>query len=119
MIKNANRVEHEVVVVPYSKIKLTIAEKLDKEGYIKSVSKKTRKNFPVLEIGLVYSNGQPKIRGVERVSKSSCRIYQGVKDIRSFMNGYGTVILTTPKGILTGKEAKKEMVGGEVLFKIW
>ena len=119
MIKNANRAEHEVVVVSYSKIKQAIADCLHKEGYIGSVNKKTAKGFPVLELGLIYVDGEPKVKGVERVSKSSCRIYKGVKDIRSFRNGYGSAILTTPKGILTDKQARKEMVGGEVLFKIW
>jgi len=119
MIKNANRAEHELVIVSYSKVKQAIANCLLNTGYIKSVNKKTKKNFPVLEIGLIYIDGEPKIKGVERVSKSSCRVYKGVKDIRSFRNGYGTAVLTTPKGILTDRQARKEMVGGEVLFKIW
>ena len=119
MIKNANRVEHEIVVVSYSKIKKAIADALLKHGYIKSINKKTKNGFPVLEIGLVYVDSEPKIKGVERVSKSSCRIYKGVKEIKPFRHGYGSMFLTTPKGILTDKEARKEMVGGEVLFKIW
>lgn len=119
MIKNANRVEHEVVTISYSKIKHAVADCLLKHGYIKSVTKKVKNGFPVLELGLVYVDGAPKIQGVERVSKSSCRIYTSVKEIRPFKHGYGSMILTTPKGILTDKEARKEMVGGEVLFKIW
>jgi len=118
-IKNANRVDHEFVVISFSKIKNAIANCLLKEGYIKSVNKKMKNGFPVLEIGLAYVDGQPKVQGVERVSKSSCRVYKGVKDIRPFRNGYGSMVLTTPKGILTDKQAKKEMVGGEALFKIW
>jgi small subunit ribosomal protein S8 len=119
MIKNANRVEHETVIISYSKLRLAIADCLLKQGYIKSVNKKTQNGFPVLELGLVYIDGMPKVKGVERVSKSSCRVYKGAKDIRSFRNGYGIMVLTTPKGILTNKEARKEMVGGEVLFKMW
>ena len=120
MIKNASVVGHESIVVPHSKIKFSIAECLMKEGYIKSVTKKTKKGFPTIEIGLAYAeDGEPKILGIDRVSKSSCRVYKGVKEIRTGKNGYGLTILSTPKGILTDKEAKKEMVGGEVLFKLW
>ncbi len=117
MVKNAGRASHEFVVVPYSKLKFAIAECLVKEGYLKSATKKTQKGFPILELGVVYTeDGDPKISGVDRVSKSSCRVYKGVKDIR---RGYGITVLSTPKGILTDKQARKEMVGGEVLFKLW
>ncbi len=120
MIKNANLREHESVVVPYSNIKFSIAKVLEKNGYVKDVSKKMRKGFPVLAIDLAYgANGEARVSGVERISKSSCRIYIGTKEIRSVKNGHGMVVLTTPKGILTGREARKELVGGEVLFKIW
>jgi small subunit ribosomal protein S8 len=119
MIKNASRAEHEFVTVPYSKIKHSIADCLQKEGYLSSVSKKTKKGFPILELGLVYVDGQPKVVGVERVSKSSRRIYKGVKEIKPSRMNHGVTVLTTPKGILTDKQAKKEMVGGEVLFKLW
>jgi len=119
MIKNSGRANHESVVVPYSKVKHAIADCLVKEGFLKSVSKKTKKGFPTLELTLVYVDGQPKITGTERVSKSSCRVYKGVKEIRPTRNGYGLTVLTTPKGILTDKQARKEMVGGEVLFKLW
>ena len=119
MIKNASRVGHESVTVPYSKIKHAIADCLVKEGYLEGASKKTQKGFPILELALAYTDGTPKVSGVERVSKSSRRIYKGVKEIKPSRNNYGLVVLTTPKGILTDKQAKKEMVGGEVLFKLW
>ncbi len=119
MIKTGNVAGHEFVTVPYSKIKESIANCLVKEGYLSSVTKKAQKGFPVLELGLSYNSGLPKVNGVERVSKSSRRVYAGVKDIRSTRNGYGISILTTPKGILTDKQARKELVGGEVLFKLW
>jgi small subunit ribosomal protein S8 len=119
MIKNSNRVGHETITVPYSKIKHAIAECLAKEGFIKGSSKKLKKSIPVLEIELAYVNGVPKVTGVDRVSKLSRRVYAGVKDIRSTKSGYGLTVLTTPKGILTDKQARKEMVGGEVLFKMW
>ena len=119
MIKNSGLAGRESVVVPFSKIKYSIAECLVKEGFLKSVAKKTKKGLPVLELELMYIDGEPKVLGVERVSKSSRRIYKGVKDIKSTRNGFGLMVLTTPKGILTDKEARKEMVGGEVLFKLW
>ncbi|MEK7585953.1 MAG: 30S ribosomal protein S8 [Patescibacteria group bacterium] len=119
MIKNASVAEHEFIAVPYSKIKESIAECLVREGYLASVTKKTKKSFPILELGLAYKDGTPKVTGVERVSKSSRRIYKGVKEIKPTRNGFGVMVLTTPKGILTDKQARKEMVGGEVLFKLW
>lgn len=119
MVKNAGRAEHEFVVVPYSKMKNAIADCLVKEGYLASASKKMKKGFPILELGVLYVDGQPRITGVERVSKSSRRVYKGVKEIRPTRNGFGMTVFTTPKGILTDKQARREMVGGEVLFKIW
>jgi small subunit ribosomal protein S8 len=120
MIKNASLIGHESISVPFSKIKFAVAECLVKEGYLKNITKKTKKGFPIIELGLVYGeDGSPKVTGVDRVSKSSCRVYKGVKDIRITRNGYGLTVLSTPKGILTDKQARKEMVGGEVLFKLW
>lgn len=119
MIKNGNFAEKESVLVPYSNIKNSIAELLVREKYISSVSKKVRKGTPMLEIGLLYVDNRPKIKGVERVSKSSRRVYTGVKSIKPTLSGFGLSVLSTPKGILTDKEARKEMVGGEILFKIW
>ena len=119
MIKNASMVGHESVVVPHSKLKMAVAECLVKSGYIKAVHKKTKKGFPIMELELLYTGGEPKVKGVDRVSKSSCRVYKGVKEIRSVKNGHGLMVLSTPKGILTDKEARKELVGGEVLFTMW
>jgi small subunit ribosomal protein S8 len=117
MIKNAGRAGQEFVLVPYSKLKYSIATCLVKEGFLKSATKKTRKGFPVLEIGVIYTdNKMPKIIGAERISKSSCRVYKGVKEIR---RNHGLTIISTPKGILTDKEARKQMVGGELLFRLW
>ncbi len=119
MIKNANRAEHEVVVVPFSKIKMAIAECLVRHGFIASVSKKMKKSFPVLEIALINTPNGPKVRDVSRISKSSRRMYTGVRGICRVKHGQGIMVLTTPKGILTDSEARKELVGGEVLFTMW
>ncbi|MFA6397395.1 MAG: 30S ribosomal protein S8 [Candidatus Paceibacterota bacterium] len=119
MIKNAGNASRDSITVPYSKIKHAIANCLLKEGYVKSVTKKTTKDFPVLEIGVAFRDDKPRINDVKRISKPSRRMYAGVKEIKPFKNGFGIFVLSTPKGILTDKEAKKEMVGGELLFKIW
>jgi small subunit ribosomal protein S8 len=120
MIRNANMARHESVSVPYSKYKHAIAECLLKNGYLKSVNKKTAKSgFPVLELELVYADKKPRVQNVARVSKPSRRMYFGTKDIRPIKNGYGLLVLSTPKGILDGKRARQEQVGGEALFKIW
>jgi small subunit ribosomal protein S8 len=117
-IKNAGSVKKASVVVPHSKMKEAIASVLKEEGYIKTYKvdgdiKKT------LEIVLEYKGGSPRVTDVKRVSKSSKRVYAGVKGIAPVKYGHGLRVLSTPKGILTDKLARKEMVGGEVLFTIW
>ena len=119
MLKNASLAGKSTVSFPYSKMKNAIAECLKKEGYLSQVSKKAKKGFPTLEVELVYVDKNPKIAEVERVSKQSRRVYFSMKDIHSVRNGSGLLVLSTPKGILSGKEARKEQVGGEALFKIW
>ncbi|HEY4486633.1 MAG TPA: 30S ribosomal protein S8 [Candidatus Paceibacterota bacterium] len=118
-IKNAGNAGKESVSFPHSKVKLAIAQVLLKEGYIASVNKKTKKDDRSIDVGVMYENGNPKIKGVQRVSKPSRRIYLGVKEVHPVRQGFGCMVLSTPRGILTGKEARKEKVGGEVLFKVW
>jgi small subunit ribosomal protein S8 len=123
-IKTAGAVGNELINVPYSNMKFAVAKVLEKHGYVASVSKKGKDVTKTIEIGLVYKNPDTtksalKIKGIERVSKPSKRVYLGCKDIRLVRNGFGAVVLSTPKGIMTGTEARKEHVGGEVLFKIW
>lgn len=117
-IKNAGFVKKASVTLPHSKMKEAIASLLKEEGYIKTYKvdgdvKKT------LEIVLEYKGSTPRVTDVKRVSKSSKRIYTGVKDIAPVKYGHGLCVLSTPKGIMTDKLARKEMVGGEVLFTIW
>ena len=119
MMKNASIARKETVSFPYSKLKNAILECLKKEGYINEVSKKVKNNMSVLEVGLIYVDKKPKIVQVERISKQSRRIYFGMNDIHSVKNGAGVLVLSTPKGILSGKEARKEQVGGEALFRMW
>ena len=119
VMKNGSLAGREVVSFPYSKMKNAIGECLKKEGYVGNVVKKLKNDQPVLEVELVYVDKKPKITEVERVSKQSRRVYFGMKDIHSVRNGSGLLVLSTPKGILSGKEARKEHVGGEALFRVW
>ncbi|MEK7175398.1 MAG: 30S ribosomal protein S8 [Patescibacteria group bacterium] len=127
MIKNGSSAGKESISFPYSKMKNEIALCLKKEGYVSEVSKKIKNEKPALEIKLIYlstglgisNNKNPKITEVQRVSKQSRRVYIGVKEIFPVKNGRGILILSTPKGILSGKEARKQLVGGEALFKMW
>ena len=119
MMKNASLAGKETVIFPYSKMKNAIAECLKREGYIKEFGKKVKKGVPVLEVELSYEDKKPKITEVERISKQSRRVYFGVKDIHAVRNGSGLLVLSTPKGILSGKVARHEQVGGEALFRVW
>ncbi len=120
-IKNAGAVKKASVSIPFSNFKLSIAEKLKEAGFVKAVEKKGKKVKKTLDITLKYNeeSGKAFIQGVKRVSKPGRRIYRGFEDIIPVKYGYGALILSTPKGIKTDKEAKKEKVGGEALFQIW
>ncbi len=116
-IKNAGKAKKESVILPYSKLKEAIITVLVAEGFLKSVSKK--KSSPSLEIVLLYHNGESKIKEVKRISKSSKRVYKGFEEIYPAKANYGMAIYSTPKGILTDRQAIKQKIGGEMLFKIW
>lgn len=118
-IKNASMIGKETVVIPYSKFSHAVAETLLRKGYLTAVNKKGRKEKKVLELEIAYEDGKPKVKNVVRVSKLSRRQYLGSRDIRPVRQGHGMLVLSTPKGILTGEEARKQNVGGEALFKIW
>ncbi len=119
MIKNASNAKHDVVSFPYSKIKYEIVLSLEKAGFIKSVAKKAKKNVQMIEVGLLYKDNVARIHDIERVSKVSRRTYIGLADLKPVKNGLGVRVLSTPKGVMTDKEAKKEHVGGEVILSIW
>ncbi|HEY4494665.1 MAG TPA: 30S ribosomal protein S8 [Candidatus Paceibacterota bacterium] len=118
-IKNGSDARKTIVSMPYSAVKESIAHALLKAGYLASVEKKGKKVIKTLELGLMYIGDEPRVHGVDRVSKPSRRIYQRSKDIRMFKSGYGNTVFSTPKGIFLDVDAKKNKVGGEVLFKIW
>lgn len=118
-LKNANFAKKESVVFPYSKLINAITETLKQEGFVEEIGKKGKKTVKFVEIKLRYKEGKPAISGVKRVSKLSRRVYLPAKDIRPVKSNFGRLILSTSKGILTDRDARKNRVGGEVLFEIW
>ncbi len=137
-IKNAGQAGHPSLLLPFSKIKFEIANALVRAGYVKSaevVEKSSpkagstvdkKKPFKYLNIVVSYTSDPnktgkkiPKINKAWRISKVSKRVYSRVKDLKPVRQGYGTAILSTTKGILTDKEARREKLGGEMLLKIW
>lgn len=117
-IKNAGLVKKATVILPSSKFKVAILELLKQEGYIKTYHT-TDTIKPTVEVVLEYKKGEPRVQGVTRISKQSKRVYTGVKEIKPVKYGIGMSVISTPKGILTDKQARKELVGGEILFTIW
>jgi small subunit ribosomal protein S8 len=121
-IRNAQAVGHSTIDFPFSKIKFSLAEILAEEGLIKKISKKGRGIKRKIEIELLYEdkkNTIPKINQLKRISKPGKREYIKAKDIRPVLTGRGINIISTPKGLMTGKEAKKKELGGEILCEIW
>jgi len=118
-LRNAGMAGLKKVDMPGSKIKSAIAEVLKNEGYISNFTVVEDGVKKTLVIDLKYVNNKSVIEGVERVSKPSCRIHCGSADVPRVRNGLGTVILTTPNGIMSGKSAVKANVGGEILCYVW
>ena len=119
-IRNANAAKHDTVEVPASNMKKAIAQILVDEGYIKSFTVEEDGKQGIITITLKYGpNKSPVITGLRRVSKPGLRIYTSCEDMPKVMKGLGVAILSTPKGVMTDKEARKANVGGEVLAFIW
>lgn len=118
-LKNAAMVGKPSVVVPHSNLKLAIATVLAEQGFLASITKKGKKVKRSLELFLAYNGTAPKINDVKRVSKPSKRIYKNYKQLRPVRQGFGIEVLSTPQGIMSGKQAKAAKVGGESLFMIW
>ena len=118
-LRNAGSANLKKVSMPSSKEKVAIADVLKTEGYITDYAVAEDGVKRELVIELKYVNGASVIEGIERVSKPSCRIYCGSREIPRVRNGLGTVVLTTPKGIMSGRRAVKENVGGENLCYVW
>ncbi len=119
-IRNASKAKHEKVDIPSSKLKVEIAKILKDEGYIKNVKLVKDRRQGLIRVYLKYTDEEkPVIQGLKRISRPGCRVYTGNDTIPKVMAGLGTAILSTPKGIQTGKQAKKDNVGGEVICHVW
>jgi small subunit ribosomal protein S8 len=119
-IRNANSAKHHTVEIPSSKVKKAIAKILLNEGYIKRIEHMDDKKQGIIRITLKYSEDRKQvITGLRRVSKPGLRIYSHCADIPKVLKGLGVAIVSTPKGIMTGKEARRVNVGGEVLAFVW
>ena len=118
-IRNANSAKHETVDVPASNLKKAIADILVAEGFIKGYEIVEDGKQGIIRITLKYKNKQRVIQGLKRVSKPGLRVYSNCEDMPKVMNGLGIAIVSTPKGIMTDKKARKENVGGEVLAFVW
>ena len=119
-IRNAGRVRHPELTLPSSRIKESISEVLKKEGYIVDYHVIDEKdNKKSICIKLKYYKAKPVISGIERISLPSRRMYAKSKKIPRTLGGLGEIIMTTSQGIITGREAKKKNIGGEILCKVW
>ena len=118
-IRNAQSVGKTTVVVPFSALLWNIAKVLEDSGFIGSIDKRGRKIKRTIECELKYEDGRPRISGIKRVSTPGRRIYKKSTELRPVREGLGLAVISTPKGLKTSKQARKERVGGEVLLEIW
>ena len=120
-IRNAVTAKHDTVDVPASKIKVAIAEILDKEGYIEGFEVVEDGNFKNIRITLKYGKDRNEkvITGLKKISKPGLRVYAGKDNLPKVLGGLGVAIISTNKGVMTDKEARKQKIGGEVLAYIW
>lgn len=119
-IRNANIVSHEEVEMPSSKLKVELAKVLKDEGYITDYTEKEVGKFKVLSVKLKYDErNKPVISNLKRISKTGLRVYSKAKDLPQVFGGLGIAIISTSKGLMTDRKAKKENLGGEVICYVW
>jgi small subunit ribosomal protein S8 len=119
-IRNSIRARHQKLDVPASKLKAEIARILKDEGYIANYKATEENGQKVIRVYLKYgTNNEAAIRDLQRVSRPGCRVYVGRDEIRRVQGGFGISIMTTPKGVMTGRQARREGVGGEILCEVW
>jgi small subunit ribosomal protein S8 len=119
-IRNAIRARHQKVDIPSSKLKAEIARILKEEGFIANFKPTEEEGHKVLRLYLKYgNNNEAAISNLDRVSRPGCRVYVGRTEIPRVLGGLGINILTTPRGVMTGRQARKEGVGGELLCEVW
>ncbi len=119
-IRNGIMAGHDAVVIPASKIKARIADVLKSEGYINGCKAVSHEGRDYLVVSLKYvKGGASVIHGLKRISSPGLRVYAGVKEIPEVFSGLGISILSTPKGVMTGKAAKAQNLGGEIIAQVW
>ncbi|MGN6591332.1 MAG: 30S ribosomal protein S8 [Terriglobales bacterium] len=119
-IRNGVRAHHNKVELPSSRLKQEIVRILAQEGYVGEVKLNQEQGRPTLRVELKYGpNDQPVISNLRRISQPGCRVYIGCDQIRPVLGGLGISILRPPRGVMTGREARKQRVGGEVLCEVW
>jgi len=118
-IRNAIMADHDCVLVPSSKIKLSIIKILEEEGFIDHYEVLKGKPQTMMKVHLKYTDGQPAILGLERASKPGLRVYAERREIPRVYGGLGIAILSTSKGIMTGRKAWQQHLGGEILCYVW
>ena len=118
-IRNGQAVLKDTVRFPFSEMKHDILKIIEKEGYIKELEVKGRIPKKTIEAKLIYKDKIPAVSGLKRISKPGKRIYATVSEMKRMRRGFKTIIVSTPKGLKTGKEAIKQNLGGEILLEIW
>ena len=118
-IKNAQLRNHKKVQLPSSKFKIKIAEVLKSEGYIIDYKVSQETNKPYLEISLKYNSGNPVISSIQRVSKPGRRVFSRAESLPKINNGLGIAIISTPRGVMTDIDARKQKIGGEIICKVF
>ena len=118
-IKNAQARSHKIVELPSSNFKIQIAGILKNEGFIRDFKVKNEENKPVLSLELKYHSGNPVINNFERVSKPGRRIFSSADSLPKINNGLGIAIVSTPKGVMTDMDARKQKIGGEIICKVF
>ena len=118
-IRNAARAKKVRVQIPSSKLKVNLAEILKTHGYIIDYEILDDNKQKKINMVLKYKNGIPAITGLKRISKPGLRIYKSADQLPRVLNGLGTAVISTPKGLLTDKEARKQLIGGEIVCYIW
>jgi small subunit ribosomal protein S8 len=119
-IRNSIRARHQKLDVPASKLKTEIARILKEEGYIANYKAAEENGRAILRVYLKYgANNEAAIRDLSRVSRHGCRVYVGRDEIKRVQSGLGISIMTTPRGVMTGRQARREGVGGEILCEVW
>lgn len=119
-IRNASMARHSSVMLPYSQMKASIAQIMKAEGFVRDFTTVRAGNHRALRVNLIYGDkGKPAITGLQRVSKPSLRVYAAHNEVPRVFGGLGVAVVSTSKGIMSGRQAWKEKVGGEVLCTVW